>query len=203
MPVYCVGPATARALEAVPQEPPLQVHGRDCGNGDTLARFILDHYARRYRPRSSALPPLLFLVGEQRRDVIPRTLMDPALPACDRIRVDEEVVYGSALMPSFPDDFAAALRRTHDAPLRWVVVFSPTGCDAMLRGLGWLDATAAEVPPGRRDRQTRIATIGPTTRAHLLETFAFEPDVCADTPSPEGVLRAIVDYMNTRPSPTT
>lgn len=197
MPVYSVGPATTRALEAVPQQPPLQIFGQHCGNGDALARFILEHYrgpcGRRDRP------PLLFLVGEQRRDVIPRTLMDAALPPDERIRVDEEVVYGSGVMDSFPDDFADVLRRTRHASLRCVVVFSPTGCDSMLRALGLLDAATAKVPPGRRAANTCIATIGPTTRAHLLNSFDFEPDVCADAPSPQGVLQAIVDFMDRLP----
>ncbi|KAM4057977.1 uroporphyrinogen-III synthase hemD domain-containing protein [Hirsutella rhossiliensis] len=196
VPVYSVGPATTRALEAIPQQPPLQIFGQHCGNGDALARFILEHYTRHRLDARRHRPPLLFLVGEQRRDVIPRTLMDAALPPDERIRVDEDVVYGSGVMDSFPDDFASCLRRTDDAPVRWVVVFSPTGCDSMLRGLGLLDAATAKVPPGRRDGQTCIATIGPTTRAHLVKTFDFEPDVCADTPSPGGVLQAIVDYMD-------
>lgn len=202
VPVYSVGPATTRALKAIPQQPPLQIFGQHCGNGDALARFILEHYyARPGRPVAATRPPLLFLVGEQRRDIIPRTLMDAALSAGDRIRVDEEVVYGSGVMATFPDDFAASLRRTDDAPVRWVVVFSPTGCDSMLHALGLLDVATGKVPPGRRDDKTHIATIGPTTRAHLVKTLDFEPDVCADTPSPEGVLLAIADYMD-RPKGT-
>ncbi|KJZ72384.1 hypothetical protein HIM_08187 [Hirsutella minnesotensis 3608] len=193
VPVYSVGPATTRALEAVPQEPPLQIFGQHCGNGEALAQFILQHYAQWY-PNRSPRPPLFFLVGEQRRDVIPRTLMNPSSPPEQQIRVDEQVVYGTGVMESFPEDFALALRRTQDASVRWVVVFSPTGCDSMLRGLGVLNA-AGKLQPECRDAKTHIATIGSTTKAHLIETFGLDPDVCADVPSPEGVLEAIVGHM--------
>jgi uroporphyrinogen-III synthase len=40
-----------------------------------------------------------------------------------------------------------------------------------------------------------IATIGPTTRDHLINTFGFEPDVCAMKPSAEGVGDGIVAFL--------
>lgn len=200
-----MGPATTRALGAIRQSPPLQVFGEHTGNGSALARFMLQHYRQWYGDRREA-PPLLFLVGEQRRDMIARTLMDPSLPAEDRIRVDELVVYGTGVMESFPQDFAAALQATRGAPSRWVVVFSPTGCDGMLRGLGLLDEAtgkaasqaAGEAGEGCGDGATYVATIGPTTWTHLAETFGFHAHVCAETPSPEGVLGAITDFESTR-----
>ena len=42
---------------------------------------------------------------------------------------------------------------------------------------------------------TYIATIGPTTRDYLQRTFGYEPDVCAETPSPEGVWKGITRFM--------
>jgi uroporphyrinogen-III synthase len=162
IPIYTVGPATTRALRAVPQpSAPLQVFGEQTGTGEALAPFIQTHYGTWYAGRGARpLPPLLFLVGEKRRDIIPATLMDPALPAARRIRVDETVVYGTGVMASFPGDFAAVLRRTGGgrdagagadvAPVRrWVVVFSPTGCEAMLDALGLLSADA-DPETGRR-----------------------------------------------------
>lgn len=200
VPVYSVGPATTRALRAVPQTPALQVFGEHTGVGDVLAPFILDHYGEWYRERATK-PPLLFLVGEQRRDVIPKTLMDPALPRGRRIEVTEVVVYGTGVMESFAADFAAVLRRTADRPQRWVVVFSPTGCDSMLRGLDIVDETTGRAKEGYRSsagRTTYIATIGPTTRSHLQNTFGYEPDVCAEKPSPEGVLAGIEGFLRGR-----
>lgn len=197
VPIYSVGPATTRALTAVSQQPPLQIFGSHTGNGDALAQFILDHYAKWYGKDHPQLPPLLFLVGEQRRDIIPRTLMDPSLPDNRRIPVVEEVVYGTGEMASFPDDFAAILSKTQPSPSRWIVVFSPTGCDSMLRGLGVLDASTGKFA-GRRDDGTFVATIGPTTRNHLVQNFDFEPDVCAETPTPDGVLEGIVAFQEKR-----
>lgn len=199
VPVYSVGPATTRALSAVSQTPALQVFGEHTGNGEALARYMLEHYGAWYRDQPTK-PPLLFLVGEQRRDIIPKTLMDPSLAADRRIEVTEKVIYGTGVMESFPGDFdkelqaaAAITRAPSPLPSRWVVVFSPMGCDSMLRGLGMLDG-AGKVVPGRRDGTTFIATIGPTTRDFLVDTFGFHPDVCAAKPSPEGVLEAIMEF---------
>ncbi|KAF7555039.1 hypothetical protein G7046_g6662 [Stylonectria norvegica] len=135
------------------------------------------------------------MVGEQRRDIIPKTLMDPALPDHVRIPVTETVVYGTGVMESFPGDFTNVLADTRTSPARWVVVFSPTGCDSFLRGLGMLDAESGRVKPGSRDGKTFIATIGPTTRDHL-RSFGCEPDVCAESPTPEGVMKGIVGFMS-------
>lgn len=194
VPVYSVGPATTRALKAVPQHPPLQVFGEHTGNGDNLAHFILDHYATWYHGRPAGLPSLLFLVGEQRRDIIPKTLMDDRLPPEKRIQVGEIVVYGSGVMPSFAQDFARRLQETQHRDMVWVVVFSPTGCDQMLKGLGMLDESTGKAKPKDPNRTRFIATIGPTTRNYLKRTFDFDADVCAEKPSPEGVLEAITQF---------
>lgn len=198
IPIYSVGPATTRALRAIPQAPtPLQIFGDHTGNGEALAHFILGHYSQWY-PDRQPRPPLLFLVGEQRRDIIPKTLMDENLPADRRIPVDEEIVYGTGVMESFPEDFSAVMRQTEGSSERWVVVFSPTGCDSMLRVLGLLDDGAQDVgdAASKRDGKTHIATIGPTTRDYLKTTFGFEPDVCAEKPSPEGILEGIHHFKS-------
>ncbi|KAI0150595.1 uroporphyrinogen-III synthase [Xylariaceae sp. FL1272] len=193
VPIYSVGPATTRALKAIPQSPPLQIFGEHTGNGDALAKYILEHYGEWYQDRPTK-PPLLFLVGEQRRDIIPKTLMDNNLPTNKRIEVVETVVYGTGEMESFPEDFAKTLESTADRSRRWVVVFSPTGCDSMLRGLGLLDESNGKAKNAGRLRSTYIATIGPTTRDFLKRAFGFEPDVCAEKPSPEGVLQGITNF---------
>ncbi|KAI1371004.1 tetrapyrrole biosynthesis, uroporphyrinogen III synthase [Hypoxylon crocopeplum] len=195
IPIYSVGPATTRALKAIPQTPPLQIFGEHTGNGDALAQFILEHYGEWYKDRSIK-PPLLFLVGEQRRDIIPKTLMDMNLPDNQRIVVTEIVVYGTGVMESFAQDFADVLQKTSDRLSRWVVVFSPTGCDSMLKGLGMLDDETGKVVKRSQEEQTTfIATIGPTTRNYLKRIFDYEPDVCSEKPSPEGVWQGITDFM--------
>lgn len=196
VPVYTVGPATTRALRSIKQMPSLQIFGTETGNGEALAYYILDHYMDWHRD-SDERPPLLFLVGEQRRDIIPTTLMHPRLGADRRIQVDEVVVYRTSVMESFEQEFTAQLRKTDSRSSRWVVVFSPTGCEAMLRALNMLDPDTGKVRAdlSRAGRNTYIATIGPTTRDHLKSQFGFDPDVCAEKPSPEGVEASIRKFI--------
>ncbi|PVH87843.1 uroporphyrinogen-III synthase-like protein [Cadophora sp. DSE1049] len=196
IPLYTVGPATSRALRAIPQDPPLNIFGADMGHGEALAHYMLDHYGEWYQDRI-VKPSLLFLVGEQRRDIIPKTLMDPGLADDRRIQVDELVVYGTGVMESFEQDFTKILAQTEDSPMRWVVVFSPTGCEAMLRALGRLDPETGKVRAVElsESRSTYVATIGPTTRDFLRNCFGYEPDVCAEKPSPEGVELGIRTFL--------
>ena len=55
----------------------------------------------------------------------------------------------------------------------------------ILRGsLGWLDERTGKFSVARKETSagplsTYIATIGPTTRDFLVESFGYEPDVCA------------------------
>ncbi|TGO21270.1 hypothetical protein BPAE_0229g00010 [Botrytis paeoniae] len=201
IPVYTVGPATSRALRSIPQTPALNIFGAESGNGEALAHYMLEHYGNWYKDRSIK-PSLLFMVGEQRRDIIPKTLMNPELSVEKRIRVDELVVYGTGVMESFEEDFKALLKETENRDTRWVVIFSPTGCDAMLRSLGMLDSQTGKIKQadGQEDgkRKTLVATIGPTTRDYLKNTFDYEPDVCAEKPSPEGVIEGIKKFLDNR-----
>ena len=73
-------------------------------------------------------------------------------------------------------------------------MFSPTGCDGMLRGLGMLKEETGRVDLSRRDGKTFVVTIGPTTQGYLRDSFGFEADASAAKPSPEGVLEAIKQY---------
>ncbi|KAH8169023.1 uroporphyrinogen-III synthase hemD domain-containing protein [Sarocladium implicatum] len=198
VPFYSVGPATTRALTSIPAttspQSSLTVHGSHTGTGDVLAPFILSHYSNEIYPSRRPPPSLLFLVGETRRDIIPKTLMNPALSPSERIEVVEEVVYGTGVMESFPDDFSGHLERTKGCERRWVVVFSPTGCDGMLRGMGLLNEETGKVDLRRRDGRTVVVTIGPTTQKHLREEYGFDADAMARQPSPEGVLEAMLEY---------
>ena len=198
IPVYSVGPATTRALRAIPLNPPLQVIGEHTGAADELAPFIIEDYSKRYADREKK-PPLLFLVGEKHRDVIPRVLREQA-----GWRVDEVVVYGTAELASFREDFAQRLGETVNFPVRWVVVFSPSGCEAMLAALGFLDEkTGRAKPKSNLDEKTTtstfIATIGKTTKAHLVTKFGYEPEVCAEQPTPKAILEGIMRFMAALP----
>ncbi|EXJ94648.1 hypothetical protein A1O1_03044 [Capronia coronata CBS 617.96] len=172
-PLYSVGPATSRALNTLINESTRlttesspfarlrpSVVGEHTGNGANLADYILSHYNeldQRSIPTTptmttdpgrespSPLPKkgLLFLVGEQRRDIIPKTLMDVdgKLDPQQRIAVDEVEVYRTGVMTSFQDDFSTRITssRREGRHLVVVVVFSPQGCEAMLHALGFID----------------------------------------------------------------
>lgn len=195
MPLYVVGPATARSLSSVDIHCP--VLGAGTGNGQALAAFILEHYNKLYEGDDK--PHILFLVGEKRRDVIPKTLQSSTLPPERRIMVQELEIYETGEMQSFKSNFTsiwqsqAGNRKTR----QWVVVFSPTGCQAMLESLGLLDsktgrASASSAGP----RDILVATIGPTTREYLIEEFGFTPEVCAPRPSAEGIAEGIQSFLS-------
>ncbi|KAJ5136080.1 hypothetical protein N7448_004634 [Penicillium atrosanguineum] len=197
IPLYTVGPATARTLTTLRNAhlPSSTIHGADTGTGEKLAHLMLQHYNTLYTEEKEN-PTLLFLVGEQRRDIIPKTLMDPNLPHNMRIPVDELVVYETGEMGSFEGDFrrVVELAEGKDEGVTWVVVFLPSGCEAMLRVL--------ELGPYAKDDgdgngNVFVATIGPTTRDHL-RGLGFEPHVCAEKPSPEGVGEGIKRFMEQR-----
>lgn len=202
MPIYVVGPATANGVRALGL--PCPVIGEQTGNGDALAKFILEWHATLSRDVTfleGRKLPLLFLVGEQRRDVIPKLLQSEEVHPLDRIKMTEVVVYETGEMATFEEDFTSLVRaaKAKKVKQQWVVVFSPQGCEAMLNGLGWLDEKSGQFSAAIREvmsggMETRIATIGPTTRDHLVQEFGFEPDVCADKPSPEGVGEGIEKF---------
>ncbi|KAJ9667751.1 uroporphyrinogen-III synthase [Coniosporium apollinis] len=205
-PLYAVGPATASSLRALNLRCPIL--GEESGSGEALAHFILHHYNQNHldpHPGPGKKLPLLFMVGEQRRDIIPRILqLEEHVPAA-RIAVTELVVYETGEMQSFQPEFSQTWRTNQDrgAYCQWVVVFSPTGCRAMLASLGLLDEETGKIKRYQKPEldtskplsKTFIATIGPTTRDYLLKEFGFRPDVCAAKPSPEGVWAAIRTYM--------
>lgn len=243
LPIYTVGPATSSSLTQLKETklPHAEILDGDCGNGESLAAFILKHYNA--LPRSITHPnsqkpdasqegddgeghedklPLLFLTGEQHRDVIPKTLMSDSLPADERIGVEEKVVYGTGVVEGFEGVFreriSFLLGQDHhqdqdkDGDVVWITVFSPAGCASMLsvfRQLGLWDGDLSSPDTGTerpgigtaaaagRKKRVYVATIGKTTRDHLRK-YGFEADVCAEKPSPEGLWGGISRVMDGR-----
>lgn len=202
LPLYVVGSATARGLHSLNLN--CQIIGEETGNGEALAAFMLDHYnslpAAQTTLQGQKLP-LLFPVGEQRRDIIPNTLQSIYLDPSKRIGVNEVIVYETGEMDSFPQDFNRAIEQNIHAGLteQWVVVFSPQGCKAMLRCLGWLSESTGRFDSSLVRSQattTYIATIGPTTRNFLVNELGFEPNISAEKPSPEGIYSAIQSFRS-------
>ncbi|KAB8079431.1 tetrapyrrole biosynthesis, uroporphyrinogen III synthase [Aspergillus leporis] len=193
--LYTVGPATSRSLTTIQGAhlPHSEIHGAETGNGQNLAQYILDHYNLLYR-NGTPKPPLLFLVGEQRRDIIPKTLMAGSLEPALRIGVEEVVVYETGVMEGFEGCFGETVRGLLAGGVEravWVVVFSPTGCGAMVRVLREIYGDGE----GGEERSVFVATIGPTTRDHLRKEYGFVADVCAEKPSQEGVALGIERFM--------
>ncbi|KAL8653543.1 MAG: hypothetical protein Q9210_002025 [Variospora velana] len=213
IPLYAVGPATALSLDKIRAKhlPACRVlGGEDAGSGKMLAGLILGDYNASHRQAMTDITskkhssghkkPLLFLTGAKHRDIIPVTLH--SAPIEQRIGVEELTVYTSTESESFAADIATTFEANAAAPLRWVVIFSPTGGETLLRALGWLEDKTARIhgpdDPCWVSRNTFIASIGPTTRDYVKKQFGFEVDVCAEKPSPEGVRQGIEDFMQKR-----
>jgi len=201
LPIYVVGPATGRGLRALGL--PCQIVGEEAGNGEALAAFMLEHYNDLWRPTQAdndkqvLKPGLLFLVGEQRRDIIPKTLMSASLPEDLRIDVEELTVYETGVMENFSKNFAQLVsQKSAQVQKQWVIVFSPTGCKAMLEVLGMLNSDTGKVEEVQQTQSAApyIATIGPTTRDYLISEFRYTPDACAIKPSAEGLGEVILNF---------
>jgi uroporphyrinogen-III synthase len=197
LPLYVVGPATARGLRALNLRCPIL--GEETGNGEALAGFILEHYNSLYPGIPN--PPILFMVGDKRRDIIPRTLQSEQLPSDRSARVDELVIYETGEMRSFKSNFTDIWQANavSGRKRQWIVVFSPTGCQAMLESLGLLDVETGKAKKIASGRDTLILTIGPTTRDYLMNEFDFVPDVVAERPSPEGIAEGIRAFLKQQP----
>lgn len=193
LPLYVVGPATARGLRALNLRCPIL--GEETGNGEALAGFILEHYNSLYPGIPN--PPILFMVGDKRRDIIPRTLQSEQLPSDRSARVDELVIYETGEMRSFKSNFTDIWQANavSGRKRQWIVVFSPTGCQAMLESLGLLDVETGKAKKIASGRDVLILTIGPTTRDYLMNEFDFVPDVVAERPSPEGIAEGIRAFL--------
>lgn len=193
LPLYVVGPATARGLRALNLRCPIL--GEETGNGEALAGFILEHYNSLYPGIPN--PPILFMVGDKRRDIIPRTLQSEQLPSDRSARVDELVIYETGEMRSFKSNFTDIWQANavSGRKRQWIVVFSPTGCQAMLESLGLLDVETGKAKKIASGRNVLILTIGPTTRDYLMNEFDFVPDVVAEKPSPEGIAEGIRAFL--------
>lgn len=220
---YTVGPATERSLRGVRDRlmPLCGLYGGEgAGSGEVLAGIISGRgegdgdgngevregmYTTRIEAGegvAGAMKPILFLTGEKRRDIIPRTLMEPSLPPEQRIQVDEMVVYKTGELQEFGFHFSRMLALTgggggRGGGVRWIVVFSPAAGAHVFGALGWLEAGTGQVRMGEMEggRKTFVVCIGPTTKEYLEREFGFVADVVAEKPSPMGVREGIEKFM--------
>lgn len=112
LPVFTVGPATARSIQ---RRGFRQVLGAEAGNGELLGDQIVEWYEGKEGS-------LLFLAGDKRRDILPRKLQQAGIPW------QEIEVYTTEPRVEFPRQLQALAPTAKD----WVVFFSPAGAqDAM------------------------------------------------------------------------
>ncbi|CAD6583805.1 MAG: hypothetical protein CYPHOPRED_002498 [Cyphobasidiales sp. Tagirdzhanova-0007] len=162
---YVVGPSTAEALVRLPSPiaPPASciMGAEQSGNAEKLASYICANHR--------SLLPLLYLVGDKRRDTISLALHE------NRIPMSEIQVYETVPSPNLVADFRAL-----GGHFDWIVFFSPSGADLVL--------------PVLHDGiyHARIAAIGPTTREHLETGWKLTVTAMANAPSPEGLLLALM-----------
>lgn len=149
--LFAVGPRTAAAMRSLGYEP----EGERTGSAEQLAAYILQRHAG---------GTLLFLCGDRRRDALPSLLHEAGF--C----TEEIVVYRTRLrtLPIWPGD------KKPD----WVVFFSPSGLEAILKS------------PEISLEGISIAAIGSVT-AEAVRTHGFRVRATAQEPTPEALALAL------------
>ena len=194
MTVYTVGPATALAITKLHFS---TIVGADTGNGASLANLIIQTFRRDHAlsipvsqpfsqpPPSSTEPihppslPLLFLVGDKRRDIIPRRLAE------ESIALEELIVYETTVAETFDEELDSVMKdTTTDGEIEWIVFFSPSGAEVALDKMK------------RLGRKIKVATIGPTTEEYLRKEWSVVPDMVAKKPEPVSMVQGILECMN-------
>jgi uroporphyrinogen-III synthase len=183
MTVYTVGPATARALIKLRFS---TIVGADTGNGGALANLLIQTFQRdgslatNGTNESAELPrpPLLFLAGDKRRDIIPKRL------AADNIRLEELIIYETTVASTFDEELDRVLEDETDGDIEWIVFFSPSGAEVALEKLK------------RSNRKIKIATIGPTTEEYLRKEWSLIPDMVSAKPEPISMVRGILEHIS-------
>ncbi|KAK0192074.1 tetrapyrrole biosynthesis, uroporphyrinogen III synthase [Armillaria mellea] len=163
---YAVGKATASTLHS--SMPNADIRGEHSGTAEQLANFIL---AEQPCPTK-----LLYLTGDKNRDTLPNILSGAG------ISLHSVKVYETQGSSTFSQQLKGIV------PVRqtvrwWIVLFAPSAAEFVLPSLKEqfdLDSV-------------KIAVIGPTTATFLRETLGLRVDAIPTKPSPEELLRAIVD----------
>ncbi|CAI4052149.1 hypothetical protein SKDZ_15G4140 [Saccharomyces kudriavzevii ZP591] len=175
--VYTVGPATA---DFIRRSGFINIKGgEDAGNGSILADIIINDLATNV----DNPPPneLLFLVGEIRRDIIPKKLYSKG------IKVREVVTYKTEDLDDSLPRLLQAMTPHNEAemPLNWIVVFSPQGTKEITQYLGGKGHPL--------NSKLRVASIGPTTKKYLDNNNIIS-NVISPKPDARSLLTAIESY---------
>ncbi|KAK6498072.1 hypothetical protein TWF506_004314 [Arthrobotrys conoides] len=188
--IYVVGPATSTSLTNLGFSPQ-NILGQDSGNGAVLSDFIVNHYTTH-----NLTGDLLFLTGETHSTILPTRVPDKLRELLDvEVNVEEVVVYKTGVVGEFESDLRNCLDQLdkedwqEGEELIWLIFFSPTGTDAALRVIESRESNAAY---NTKKRKYKCCSIGPTTKDYMFQAFKRKADAMAKTPSPEGVLEAIL-----------
>ena len=142
------------------------VLGRETGNGEALVEFILSFRKSKGR--------MLFLIGEKHRDIIPKTLRE------NNVIVEETVTYVTVEADGVTSNLQKIIDDNSSSDgNNWIVFFSPVGAQIVHKQISNLPSW-------------KIATIGPTTKSYLMKN-GINADAMAESPSPEGLLEAILN----------
>src|ERR1700737_2536205 len=179
--IYTVGPATALALTKLHFT---TILGADTGNGGALANLIVQSCRReqsleRNNTEATEYPslPFLFLVGDKRRDIIPKRLGETNIP------LEELTVYETTVSAGFDEELDRVLDDKTEGDVEWIVFFSPSGAEIALKNLE------------RMARRIKIATIGPTTEEYLRKEWNLMPDMVAAKPEPISMVKGIIEHI--------
>jgi uroporphyrinogen-III synthase len=182
MTVFTVGPATALALTKLHFT---TIVGADTGHGGALANLIVQSHRRdqslsTYPEKSSndiSQLPLLFLVGDKRRDIIPKRL------EAENIPLEELVVYETTVVSTFDEELDRVFNDMTDGDIEWIIFFSPSGAEVALEKLK------------NMTHRIKIATIGPTTEDYLKKEWDLTPDMVATKPEPISMVKGILEHL--------
>lgn len=147
LPILTVGPATADFLQKLGFTN--IKGGSEAGNGSVLADIIIDDKENNYKAGKG-----LFLVGEIRKDVIPRKLKPLGF------NITELVVYTTKPMDCIMERYTAKLLPNRN---NIVVFFSPQGTEEIVEQI---------------DSSVKVLSIGPTTQQYLIEKNIKVDGVC-------------------------
>ena len=152
-PIFTVGPATADFLQRIGFKD--IKGGNDAGNGSILSDLIMNEPEDRYKINKKGI----FLVGEIRKDVIPRKLIPKGYD------LEEIVVYTTKSMDNIIERFNEKMEITkyQKGQKPYVVFFSPQGTEDIIK----TDFT-----------KSTVISIGPTTKEYLEKNDIKVHGVC-------------------------
>lgn len=165
--VYSVGSTTSAFLTHIGFQ---DVRGgSNAGNGSILSDIIISDLLS--KDNSAAYNELLFLVGEIRRDIIPKKLSAAGL------HVKETVVYSTHVLQDTLTKFKFEFKGGC-----WVVVFSPQGSEDIINFLKEIPTT-----------HYKIASIGPTTEKYLV-SMGIKPSIVSPKPDSSSLIKSMICY---------